>query len=188
MSMTVASGTRSPRFMYAAASLPIAVSSLMCWRSRSPLDRCVSPSFSASSSAWVPLPEPGAPTSRIRTVPPLCPRGTTVPVATLARQQGTRAGPLDQGQPWIRRSRMASNGPLRALLAENIHPNAVDVLESAGVEVESITHAMGEDELVSRLEGTSFLGIRSGTHVSAEALAAATDLRAIGAFCIGTNQ
>jgi D-3-phosphoglycerate dehydrogenase len=82
----------------------------------------------------------------------------------------------------------SGNGPLRALLAENIHPNAVEVLESAGLAVESITHAMGEDELAERLQGTSFLGIRSGTHVSAEALKQAPDLRAIGAFCIGTNQ
>jgi D-3-phosphoglycerate dehydrogenase len=83
---------------------------------------------------------------------------------------------------------MASNGPLRALLAENIHPNAVDVLESAGLAVESVTHAMGEPELADRLEGAAFLGIRSGTHVSADVLARASDLRAIGAFCIGTNQ
>jgi D-3-phosphoglycerate dehydrogenase len=83
---------------------------------------------------------------------------------------------------------MASRAPLRALLAENIHPNAVEVLESAGLVVEALPHALGDEELVARLQGTSFLGIRSGTHVSAEVLKEAADLRAIGAFCIGTNQ
>ena len=47
---------------------------------------------------------------------------------------------------------------------------------------------LDEDELISALDGVQLLGIRSKTQVSERVLAQATDLRAIGAFCIGTNQ
>ena len=78
--------------------------------------------------------------------------------------------------------------PGRALLLEQIHPDAEDVLRSAGFEVESIPRALDEDELVSRLPGVQLLGIRSKTHVTRRVLDAAPNLIAIGAFCIGTNQ
>ncbi|MDA8288363.1 MAG: phosphoglycerate dehydrogenase [Actinomycetota bacterium] len=77
---------------------------------------------------------------------------------------------------------------MRALLVENIHPDAVPVLQSAGVEVESLKKALGEDELREKLGGVHLLGIRSRTHVTEAVLDAAPDLLAIGAFCIGTNQ
>ncbi len=76
----------------------------------------------------------------------------------------------------------------RALLLENIHPDARVVLESAGYEVEVLTAALGEDELVARLGDVELLGLRSTTHLTEKALAAAPHLRAVGAFCIGTNQ
>ncbi|MFL6109469.1 MAG: phosphoglycerate dehydrogenase, partial [Marmoricola sp.] len=47
---------------------------------------------------------------------------------------------------------------------------------------------LSEAELVDALPGVQLLGIRSNTNVTARALDAATDLRAIGCFCIGTNQ
>ena len=77
---------------------------------------------------------------------------------------------------------------LRALLLEGIHPVAVELLSAAGIDVELERRALSEDELVGRLEGVHLLGIRSGTHVTAEVLAKAADLRVLGAFCIGTNQ
>ena len=77
---------------------------------------------------------------------------------------------------------------VRALLVENIHPDAVRVLESEGFEVELLERALPEPELVEKLAGVHLLGIRSGTNVTAVALAAAPDLLAVGAFCIGTNQ
>ncbi|CCG03675.1 phosphoglycerate dehydrogenase [Blastococcus saxobsidens] len=77
---------------------------------------------------------------------------------------------------------------LKALLVEGIHPVAADVLASSGIEVDRESRAMGGEELVSRLAGVQVLGLRSGTHVTAEVLAQAPDLRVIGAFCIGTNQ
>ena len=76
----------------------------------------------------------------------------------------------------------------RVLLAEQIHPDAEEILRSAGFEVESLARALDEDELIARLPGVSLLGIRSKTHVTERVLDAAGDLVAIGAFCIGTNQ
>lgn len=75
-----------------------------------------------------------------------------------------------------------------ALLLENLHPLARTILESAGFEVVTRTGALDESELVEALAGVQVLGIRSKTQVTAEVLAAATDLEVVGAFCIGTNQ
>jgi D-3-phosphoglycerate dehydrogenase len=76
----------------------------------------------------------------------------------------------------------------RALLLENVHDDAAFVLRDAGYDVERLTVALGEDELVARIRGTHLLGIRSNTTVTQRVLDAAEDLVAIGAFCIGTNQ
>jgi D-3-phosphoglycerate dehydrogenase len=77
---------------------------------------------------------------------------------------------------------------VRALLLESIHPDAVEILESAGVSVETAKGALDAAELTERLHGVHLLGIRSKTDVTAQVIAAAEDLLAIGAFCIGTNQ
>ena len=76
----------------------------------------------------------------------------------------------------------------RALLLENIHPDATARLTKAGYQVETMTRALGEDELIEKVQGVSLLGIRSQTQVTDRVLAAAPDLLAVGAFCIGTNQ
>ena len=77
---------------------------------------------------------------------------------------------------------------MKALLLENIHPVAVENLEKAGFEVELRSKSLSEDELVADLPGVTLLGIRSNTHITPRVLDAATDLKAIGCFCIGTNQ
>ncbi|WP_029288787.1 phosphoglycerate dehydrogenase [Cellulomonas sp. HZM] len=77
---------------------------------------------------------------------------------------------------------------LKALLLENLHPQARTILEAAGFDVTTRTGALDEAELVDALDGVHLLGIRSKTNVTAAALAQAPDLVAIGAFCIGTNQ
>lgn len=76
----------------------------------------------------------------------------------------------------------------RALLLENIHPDATARLTKAGYQVTTMPHALGEDELIEKLPGVSLLGIRSQTQVTERVIAAAPDLLAVGAFCIGTNQ
>jgi D-3-phosphoglycerate dehydrogenase len=76
----------------------------------------------------------------------------------------------------------------RALLLENIDPVAVELLESAGYDVEARRGALDEGDLIEALDGVALLGIRSKTQVTAEVLGARPDLLAVGAFCIGTNQ
>ena len=79
---------------------------------------------------------------------------------------------------------------MRAVLLENVHPDAVALLESTGAEVEAVDRALDEAELADALRGVQLLGIRSKTDVPASVLAdpRASELAAIGAFCIGTNQ
>ncbi len=80
------------------------------------------------------------------------------------------------------------SGVNRALLIENLHPVATEILGSSGFEVTARTGAMDESELIAALPGVELLGIRSKTQITEKVLDAAPDLRAIGAFCIGTNQ
>ena len=77
---------------------------------------------------------------------------------------------------------------LKALLVENIHPDASARLAKEGYDVETLPRALGEDELIEALRGVGLLGIRSSTHVTGRVLEAAPSLVAIGAFCIGVNQ
>jgi D-3-phosphoglycerate dehydrogenase len=77
---------------------------------------------------------------------------------------------------------------MKALLLENIHPDAVRLLGERGIEVSSLKGALDEVELRSALPGVQLLGIRSKTNVTRAVLDASPDLLAIGAFCIGTNQ
>lgn len=77
---------------------------------------------------------------------------------------------------------------MKALLLENIHTDAVDILKERGFEVDLRSGALDEDELIEALEGVSLLGIRSKTQVTEKVLDARPELGAIGAFCIGTNQ
>ncbi|WP_375477754.1 phosphoglycerate dehydrogenase [uncultured Jatrophihabitans sp.] len=81
-----------------------------------------------------------------------------------------------------------SDSTVRALLLEQIHPDAEEILHSAGFVVERVDRALDEDELVSRMRDVTLLGIRSKTQVTRRVLDAAPRLVAIGAFCIGTNQ
>jgi D-3-phosphoglycerate dehydrogenase len=77
---------------------------------------------------------------------------------------------------------------MRALLLEAIHDDAAFALRDAGFEVERYDRALTEDELVAQLPGVHVLGLRSNTTLTSRALAAADELLAVGAFCIGTNQ
>jgi D-3-phosphoglycerate dehydrogenase / 2-oxoglutarate reductase len=79
-------------------------------------------------------------------------------------------------------------GRVKVLLLENIHPVAVEQLRARGHEVELQAGSLSEDELVATLPGVQVLGIRSNTHLTPRVFEAATDLVAVGCFCIGTNQ
>ncbi len=77
---------------------------------------------------------------------------------------------------------------VKALLLENIHPLATELLSGRGIDVATAAGSLDEDELIDALEGVSLLGIRSKTTVSERVLASRPDLQAIGVFAIGTNQ
>lgn len=80
------------------------------------------------------------------------------------------------------------NEKMRVLLVEAVHPVAKSMLEGAGFEVEYHDRALEPDELLSCVGSFHAIGIRSKTQATAEVLARAESLLAIGAFCIGTNQ
>ncbi|PWW48629.1 phosphoglycerate dehydrogenase [Melaminivora alkalimesophila] len=78
---------------------------------------------------------------------------------------------------------------IKFLLLEGIHDCAVEALAAAGYsQVELLPGALEGQALRDKLADVHFLGIRSRTQLTAEVLAAAPKLVAIGAFCIGTNQ
>jgi D-3-phosphoglycerate dehydrogenase len=81
-----------------------------------------------------------------------------------------------------------SDQPVRVLLVEQIHPEAIRLLTEAGFSVTSIDRGLNEDELVAAIPGVAMLGVRSKTNVTSRVLEAADSLVAVGAFCIGTNQ
>lgn len=77
----------------------------------------------------------------------------------------------------------------RILLLEGIHEAAVESLAASGYQnVERLTHSLTGSDLLDAISGVDYIGIRSRTHLDAEALAAAKKLKAVGCFCIGTNQ
>lgn len=78
---------------------------------------------------------------------------------------------------------------IRFLLLEGIDPSAIAVLRAAGYsQIESLAGSPSDDDLRLKLADAHFVGIRSRTQLSAEVLAHAHKLIAIGCFCIGTNQ
>ncbi len=76
----------------------------------------------------------------------------------------------------------------RALLLEGIHPDAVEVLEAAGLEVISHAGALSESDLDAALDGVSVVGVRSKSRLTPELLDRHPHLLAVGCFCIGTDQ
>lgn len=77
---------------------------------------------------------------------------------------------------------------MKALLLENIHPEASRVLSSVGIEVVQVPGALEEDELIEALQGVDVVGIRSRTYITKKVIENCPNLKAVGAFCIGTNQ
>jgi len=81
------------------------------------------------------------------------------------------------------------NHDTRILLLEGIHPNAVTALKQAGfARVELRPAALEGAALAEALQNADVVGIRSRTQLTAEVLQAAPHLKAVGCFCIGTNQ
>jgi D-3-phosphoglycerate dehydrogenase len=77
---------------------------------------------------------------------------------------------------------------IKVLLLENIHESAQEMFAADGFQVERLTTALPEEELLRRVTDVHLLGIRSKTQVTAKVLAEAKRLLSVGCFCIGTNQ
>jgi D-3-phosphoglycerate dehydrogenase len=78
---------------------------------------------------------------------------------------------------------------MKILLLEGIHDRAVENFARHGyTSIERHKKALVGEELKAALAGVHFVGIRSRTRLTAEAIAEARKLMAVGAFCIGTNQ
>jgi D-3-phosphoglycerate dehydrogenase len=78
---------------------------------------------------------------------------------------------------------------IRVLLLEGVSRSAVETFKAAGYsQIEYHEKSLPESELKQRIADAHFVGIRSRSHLTAEVLAEAKRLHAIGCFCIGTNQ
>jgi D-3-phosphoglycerate dehydrogenase len=77
---------------------------------------------------------------------------------------------------------------LKILLCENIHPQAKENLIKSGFEVELITYAPDEKELLEILPKYDAIGIRSKTKMTKNVIVNNPHLLTVGCFCIGTNQ
>ncbi|WP_439287333.1 phosphoglycerate dehydrogenase [Lonepinella sp. BR2357] len=78
---------------------------------------------------------------------------------------------------------------IKFLLLEGVHQNALDILKSAGyTNIEYHKKALEPDELKKAIKDAHFVGLRSRTNLTADIIAEAKKLIAVGCFCIGTNQ
>ena len=78
---------------------------------------------------------------------------------------------------------------VRILFLENISDAAVKNFRGHEYSnVEKITKALTEDDLIKEIKDVHILGIRSKTQITKKVLDAAKKLQAIGCFCIGVNQ
>ena len=78
---------------------------------------------------------------------------------------------------------------IKILLLENIADSAVEELKQGGyTDIERLSGAVSEDDLIRAVKGVHLLGIRSKTRVTENVIEAADKLLAIGCFCIGVNQ
>jgi len=77
----------------------------------------------------------------------------------------------------------------KIVLLEKIHPSAVAHFENEGfTDIVQVPRALSGAELIETLSDADAVGIRSTTHMTAEVIGALKQLKAIGCFCIGTNQ
>jgi D-3-phosphoglycerate dehydrogenase len=78
---------------------------------------------------------------------------------------------------------------IKILFLENISEAAVKKFRSQGyTQIERISRALTEQQLIEAIKDVHILGIRSKTQITSAVLAAAKKLQAIGCFCIGVNQ
>ncbi len=78
---------------------------------------------------------------------------------------------------------------IKVLLLEGIHPSAVKNFKNHNfVNIERHSVAWSEEELLKNIDDVQVIGIRSKTQITEKVIKHAPKLKAIGCFCIGTNQ
>lgn len=78
---------------------------------------------------------------------------------------------------------------IKILLLEGIHPSAVENFKKHHfTSIETHDVALSEEELLNKIEDVQVIGVRSKTQVTEKVIQKASKLKAIGCFCIGTNQ
>ena len=77
---------------------------------------------------------------------------------------------------------------IKVLLLENIHSSATELFRNDKFEVQVVSDAFSESELIQAIADVHIVGIRSKTQITANVLEAAQRLLCVGCFCIGTNQ
>lgn len=79
--------------------------------------------------------------------------------------------------------------PINIVLFENIHPVAKQMLEEQNFNVELLSTALSEKDLIDRISSNVHgIGIRSKSQITAKVLESAQNLMLCCNFCIGTNQ
>jgi D-3-phosphoglycerate dehydrogenase len=78
---------------------------------------------------------------------------------------------------------------IKVLLLEGIHPSSVkNFSKHHFTNIETHNVAWSEEELIENIKDVQILGIRSKTQITKKIIKNAPKLKAIGCFCIGTNQ
>lgn len=77
---------------------------------------------------------------------------------------------------------------IKVLLLENIHPSAVKLFQKETFIVQSLKESLSQEKLLEIIPTVHILGIRSKTKVTKSIIEAGKKLKAIGCFCIGTDQ
>ncbi len=78
---------------------------------------------------------------------------------------------------------------IKVLLLEGIHEQAKNAFIQSGYHnTTSLNHALDDETLITTLQDTKIVGVRSRTQLNERVLKACPHLIAIGCFCIGTNQ
>ncbi len=76
----------------------------------------------------------------------------------------------------------------KVLLLEGIHSSGAEYLTLEGFIVDEFKEALLEQDLILKLQGALGVGVRSKTHITQDVIKKSSNLEAVGAFCIGTNQ
>ena len=77
---------------------------------------------------------------------------------------------------------------IKVLLLENISQTAVQLFENETFQVESVSKSLSEEELIEKVRDVYLIGVRSKTKLTERVIQQAQKLKAVGCFCIGTDQ